>query len=93
MQHLQLIVSGRVQMVRFRVFVVKIATQMNIVGTVENLPDGTVRIEAWGEKNQLQAFIQEISKGSRLSRIDNIAEFWDNIKYMSDVDKKFRIIH
>lgn len=92
MEHLQLIVSGRVQMVRFRVFVVKLANEFGIIGTVENLPDGTVRVEAWGEKNQLQVFRDKVKKGSRLSRVDNIAEFWDNKDYI-DEKREFRIIH
>jgi acylphosphatase len=93
MNHVQLIVSGRVQMVRFRVFVVKVARGLGIVGTVENLPDGTVRIEAWGDKTTLQALIQKVSKGSRLSRVDNIAEVWDNREYISLGIDEFRIIH
>lgn len=93
MQHLQLIVSGRVQMVRFRVFVVKVAKELGIVGTVENLPDGTVRIEAWGEKTSLQALIKKVSKGSMLSRVDNVAEVWDNREYISLGTDEFRIIH
>lgn len=90
--HLQLIVSGRVQMVRFRVFVVKLANEFCIIGTVENLPDGTVRVEAWGEKNQLQAFRDKVKIGSRLSRVDNVAEVWDNKDYI-DEKREFRIIH
>lgn len=92
MEHLQLIVSGRVQMVRFRVFTVKIAKEIEIIGNVENLPDGTVKIEAWGNKKKLESFRKKIFKGSRLSRIDNIAEVWDNKDYMDDI-KEFRIIH
>jgi acylphosphatase len=93
MQHLQLIVSGRVQMVRFRVFVVKVARKLGIIGTVENLPDGSVRIEAWGEETILQALIKKVSKGSRLSRVDNVAEVWDNRDYISLGTDEFRIIH
>lgn len=91
-QHLQLIISGRVQMVRFRVFVVKLANEFGISGTVENLPDGTVRVEAWGEKNQLQVFRDKVKIGSRLSRVDNVAEVWDNKDYI-DEKREFRIIH
>ncbi|MGA1046447.1 MAG: acylphosphatase [Minisyncoccia bacterium] len=92
MEHLQLIVSGRVQMVRFRVFVVKLANEFSIIGTVENLPDGAVRVDAWGEKNQLQVFRDKVKKGSRLSRVDNVSEFWDNKDYI-DEKREFRIIH
>ena len=92
MEHLQLIVSGRVQMVRFRVFVVKLANELGIIGTVENLPDGTVSVEAWGGKNQLQVFRDKVKIGSRLSRVDNVAEVWDNKDYI-DEKREFRIIH
>jgi acylphosphatase len=93
MQYVKLIVSGRVQMVRFRVFVVSIAKKLNIVGTVENLPDGTVQIEAWGESQQLQELIEKVHKGSTLSRVDNVAEFWDNKEYIVSSSREFRIIH
>jgi acylphosphatase len=93
MNHVQLIVSGRVQMVRFRVFVVKTAKLLDIIGTVENLPDGTVKVEAWGDKHKLEALIQKVSKGSRLSRVDNVAEVWDNREYISFGKDEFRIIH
>ncbi len=93
MQYVKLIVSGRVQMVRFRVFVVSIAKKLNIIGTVENLPDGTVQIEAWGESKQLQELIKRVHKGSTLSRVDNVAEFWDNKEYIVISSREFRIIH
>jgi acylphosphatase len=92
MEHLQLIVSGRVQMVRFRVFVVKLANEFGIIGTVENLPNGMVRVESWGENNKLQAFRDKVKIGSRLSRVDNVAEVWDNKDYI-DEKREFRIIH
>lgn len=92
LQHLQLIISGRVQMVRFRVFIVKLANELGIIGTVENLPDGTVRVEVWGEKEQLQALRDKVKIGSRLSRVDNVAEVWDNKNYI-DEKREFRIIH
>ncbi len=44
------------------------------------------------EKNQLQVFRDKVKKGSRLSRVDNVAEFWDNKDYI-DEKREFRIIH
>jgi acylphosphatase len=79
-------------MVRFRVFTFKIAKEIEIIGSVENLPDGTVKIEAWGKKDKLESFRKKIFKGSSLSRIDNIVEVWDNKDYIDDI-KEFRIIH
>ena len=93
MQYVKLIVSGRVQMVRFRVFVRKIAIKLDVIGTVENKADGTVLIHAWGEKRSLVKFIENIYNGSTLSRVDNVTEFWDNKKYIVSDLREFRIIH
>ncbi|MEY3471041.1 MAG: hypothetical protein RLZZ223_391 [Candidatus Parcubacteria bacterium] len=91
--HVQLIVSGRVQMVRFRVFVLKTAQNLGISGTVQNLPDGTVRVEAWGDRSKLQFLLDSVWKGSTLSRVDNVAEVWDNKEYIESDIEDFRIIH
>lgn len=93
MQYVRLIVLGRVQMVRFRVFVVDTAKQLDIIGNVENLPNGTVQIEAWGEETELKELIKSVHKGSTLSRVDNVAEFWDNKEYIVSGLREFRIIH
>ena len=42
-ERLEVIVSGRVQMVMFRDFVQRKASSLKLVGEVQNLPDGTVR--------------------------------------------------
>jgi acylphosphatase len=54
---IQLIVSGRVQGVGFRACVRRIALDMNISGTVMNLPDGRVQIVASGEPMILEKFL------------------------------------
>ena len=66
--------------------------QILLTSNVENLPDGTVRVEVWGEKEQLQALRDKVKIGSRLSRVDNVAEVWDNKNYI-DEKREFRIIH
>jgi acylphosphatase len=57
MKTVQLIVSGRVQGVGFRACVRRIALDMNISGTVMNLPDGKVQILAYGEPLILEKFL------------------------------------
>jgi acylphosphatase len=54
---IQLIVSGRVQGVGFRACVRRIALDMNISGTVMNLPDGRVQIVSSGEPMILEKFL------------------------------------
>lgn len=57
MKTVQLIVSGRVQGVGFRACIRRIALDMNISGTVMNLPDGKVQILASGEPIILEKFL------------------------------------
>lgn len=57
------IVSGTVQGVGFRITTRRVASKYLVDGTVRNLSDGTVRIEADGEKAEVEAFIAAL-KGS-----------------------------
>lgn len=66
------IVYGRVQGVGFRRFAQRCAKEYSIGGYVKNLSDGSVEIEAIGEKNQLEAFISKMYQGSWFSDVENI---------------------
>ncbi len=57
MKTLYILVIGRVQGVGFRACVRRIASDMNIRGTVMNLPDGKVQIYASGESMSLEKFV------------------------------------
>ena len=65
-------VYGRVQLVMFRDYTQRMATKLGIVGTVKNLPDGTVEAIGQGTKEQLEQFVVKIKKGSFLSRVDKV---------------------
>jgi len=54
---IQIIVSGRVQGVGFRACIRRIALDMNINGTVMNLPDGRVQVVAVQESIILEKFL------------------------------------
>ena len=60
MQTIEIIITGRVQKVGFRACVRKIATDLNITGTVINLANGKVHIFASGETMVLEKFISMI---------------------------------
>lgn len=60
MNTIEIRVSGRVQGVGFRSCVKRIAGKLNVKGVVMNLPDGTVRICATGEKFILEKFVSMI---------------------------------
>jgi acylphosphatase len=65
-------VSGRVQMVMFRDFTTRKARALGLVGEVENMPDGTVRVYAEGEEEPLARFVEFLKKGSVLSKVENV---------------------
>ncbi|WP_028782955.1 acylphosphatase [Thalassobacillus devorans] len=68
-----IIVHGRVQGVGFRFSAQQVATEHNIRGWVKNNSDGTVEMEAEGEKQDLDAFVADIEKGpSPYARVDHI---------------------
>lgn len=66
--------SGRVQGVGFRYSVKQIASGYEITGSVKNLPDGRVELQAMShDADELEAFltaIQESNLGSHIKEIE-----------------------
>lgn len=60
MKTVDIIISGRVQKVGFRACIRRIAQELNVGGTVANLPDGKVRICATGESMILEKFVSMV---------------------------------
>jgi len=60
MKTMEIFIMGRVQKVGFRACIRKIALDMNVAGTVVNLPDGRVHVFATGEPIILEKFISMI---------------------------------
>ena len=57
---LEILINGRVQKVGFRACVRRIATDLNVTGTVINLADGRVHIYATGEPIILEKFVSMV---------------------------------
>lgn len=72
----RVIVSGRVQMVMYRDFAQRKARSHGVVGTVRNLPDGTVEIIAEGPKHAMEAYLQKLRRGSILSVVEALDVTW-----------------
>ena len=69
-------VSGRVQGVGFRAFVVRKGRGLNLAGFVRNNNDGTVDVRAYGAPRDLDALQSYLSSGPAASRVDNIEIRW-----------------
>jgi acylphosphatase len=67
-------VSGRVQGVGFRMFVLREAHKLGISGFTRNLYDGRVEVLAHGTPAQLAELRVALHRGARFSRVDNVLE-------------------
>ena len=63
----RVIFEGRVQGVGFRYTCKDLAKGFEVVGTVRNMPDGTVEMEVEGEPSEVEAFINEIAEESAVA--------------------------
>jgi acylphosphatase len=69
-------VVGLVQGVGFRYFVRREATGLGLSGWVANLPDGSVRVVAEGERGSLERFMQRLSVGPPGASVRDAAAEW-----------------
>ena len=73
---LRVIIGGRVQGVGFRYFTVEKARFHRLVGFVRNLPDGQVEALAIGRRPDLEALLEDLTRGSALSRVSQVSVSW-----------------
>jgi acylphosphatase len=71
----RIFVSGRVQGVSYRDWVVRTAQRSGITGWVRNLKDGRVEIFAAGEDAALDALLEGARQGPPLARVDHVEAF------------------
>ena len=58
---------GRVQGVGFRYSVKQLALSYEVLGTVENLPDGSVQVLVTGDPAEVEPFVEAIRTESEVS--------------------------
>jgi len=72
-------VTGKVQGVRYRDFVQRAAVDLELLGTVENLSDGSVYVVAQGMPDVLKDFVEYLHEGSLLAKVDGVAVEWKSV--------------
>ena len=68
----EILVIGYVQKAGYRAMVVEKALKRKLRGTVENLPDGTVKIIAEGQNESVREFIREINIRNQMIKVEEI---------------------
>ena len=84
------VVTGRVQGVGFRYFVLRRAQELGLTGWTRNLENGDVEVRAWGDPGALDRLAGELARGPRSAKVTNV-----DIAEISDAENggtSFRII-
>jgi len=91
-RHLDIIVTGKVQGVYFRLTTKAVADQLGVKGIALNQPDGTVYIEAEGDQFALESFLEWCQEGPENAVVENMVSTEGNMKnYRNfEVIKKLR---
>ena len=76
MIELQATVVGQVQGVAYRAYAQDTATDMGLVGTVENMPTGAVLVIAQGMPDELKEFVECLYEGSLAAKVESVAVEW-----------------
>jgi acylphosphatase len=69
-------VTGRVQGVGYRWFVQAEAERLNLGGSVRNLPDGAVAVEAEGSRPKLLDLVTKLRQGPPAARVERVDIEW-----------------
>ena len=71
-------ITGRVQGVGFRHFTRKKASTLGLGGWVKNEQDGSVRLEAEGPRDALEALLDAVREGPRMASVENVSADWQD---------------
>ena len=72
MSAIDVVVSGRVQMVGFRAFTRRNAIMLGVRGYVENTEDGKVHAIIEGENYQVEKLLEMVRQGPRSSQVRDV---------------------
>ena len=69
-------VSGRVQGVSFRYFVLEQAMELDLVGWARNRWDGSVEVTAEGSRIKLEQLLHALRQGPPMARVEEVDFTW-----------------
>ncbi len=75
-----IIVHGLVQGVGFRWFVAREAGRLGLRGFVRNRTEGTVELEAEGDRSLIEALIAHVKVGPRSSQVRDLQIVWQELQ-------------
>ncbi|MFC1767205.1 acylphosphatase [Candidatus Margulisiibacteriota bacterium] len=81
-------ITGYVQGVGYRFFVIDAAKALDLCGYARNTADGGVEVVAEGEKNSLEQLVNSLKTGPASATISDVAVSYEN--YLGEF-KDFRI--
>lgn len=84
MDQYEIKITGRVQGVGFRYFVVQKANEFELTGWVKNTVEGGILIMVQGGETEIDTFIDYLRIGPTLSRVDKISKY--KMKILTDFD-------
>lgn len=90
MIELRAVVIGKVQAVAYRAYAQEAATELELVGYVRNLPDGTVEVVAQGQADVLKEFVEYLHEGSLMAQVESVAVEWGSARKTFD---EFSVLH
>ena len=84
MKHFKLNVTGKVQGVWFRQSTLEKAQELGLAGTVRNMPDGSVDIEAEGSEKALRKLIEWCREGPDHATVEDVVYAEDELQNYKD---------
>lgn len=78
MKTMHVVISGLVQGVGFRFFVMQKACTLGVRGYVRNLYTGDVEVIAQADEGMLDAFLRDLRVGPRSAHVSSIRQVWQD---------------
>lgn len=91
LQSRRYLISGMVQGVGFRYFVMRAAERLGVRGYAKNLRDGHVEAYAIGDERTLANFRADLERGPQGAQVSGVSE--EDAPFLEQFSKRFSIEH